>query len=82
MAFIDGPPARGKIDGPARIKPTKFCENITNVILFHDGERIGEKKTLKIMENKGWSVSFAPVKNDNIGICYKGSCVFPESREK
>jgi len=80
MAFIDGPPARGVVDGPARLQPTEFCENITNVMLFHDGERVGEKKTLKIMEDKGWNIKFAPVKNNNIGICYKGSYIIPESR--
>ena len=80
MAFIDGPPARGQTDGPARVQPTKFCENITDIMLYHDGEREGEKKMLKIMEGKGWNVNFAPVKNDNIGICYKGFCVIPETR--
>jgi hypothetical protein len=81
MAFIDGPPARREVKGPARLQPCRFCENITNVIMFHDGEREGERKTLKLMENKGWNVRFAPVLNENIGICCKGDYVFPGDKQ-
>ena len=77
MAFVDGPPARGETKGPARMQACEFCENITNLIMFHDAEREGERKTLEIMKEKGWKVKFAPVKNENIGICYNGSYVFP-----
>lgn len=57
ICFVDGP--RG-VKSMSRIISLRAAARMTDSILLHDAQRVGEQESIAYMKSKGWSVSYLP----------------------
>lgn len=72
LGFVDSPVGKlGAIYKKfARINSCEFVAAHTDLWLLHDARRPGEKNTLSVFEDKGWTVEF-PSSNRNIAAVFR-----------